>query len=410
MCRSLVALVFLALAANAPAARAAEPGTLDELMTASRFDIEIHGTELKGAGAEWLIGEATQARFFMLGEQHATREIPRFAAALFAALAKNGYGTVAVEVGPHSTRLMESMLRSRGGKTYENYARDARNLLPFPFYTWQDEYEFVRSVVKLTPDSTRALVGLDQEFIGAGSLLLRELANLADNKQQDAALATARAVVAKDAMALGLGDDAPWRTLASAFASNTEGRRITEAILVSRRIYAPFTNRGGNVLLANQEREDYMKTLLTSAIAVDDRSRAAPPKWFLKFGANHLVYGHSPTHVLSLGNFVRELALSRNGGRSFNLHVDCKGGDTLEPQSGRHEPCISYFVEPDSVFDKYLAANKPTLVDLRPLRAKRELWEEVFDEGEQRLIDAYDAYLSLPNVTPAVPMRAAKAK
>ena len=82
----------------------------------------------------------------------------------------------------------------------------------------------------------------------------------------------------------------------------------------------------------------------------------------------------------------------------------------LEPQSGRHEPFISYFVEPDSAFDKYLAVDKPTLVDLRPLRAKRDLWEEVFDEGEQRLIDAYDAYLSLPNVTPAVPMRAAKAK
>lgn len=119
----------------------------------------------------------------------------------------------------------------------------------------------------------------------------------------------------------------------------------------------------------------------------------------MAFGANHAIRGFSPTHVLGLGNFIEELATGR-GERFFNLHVDCLGSTMRNPQSGDAVPCPSYFLVEQSALREVMNPDALTLIDLRPFRARLGRYP-FLSERERALILGFDAYLAVPNVTPA---------
>lgn len=380
---------------------AAEP-TLESVLAEHTRPIAVAGTELRGAGADWLRAEAGAADFLLFGEQHATADIARVATGLFLDLVPAGYTVAAIEVGPWSTPVMERLLRTERGAAFRSLVARPEHRLSFPFFSWSEEVEFAEAAIRAAGGRT-ALWGLDQEFIGAAAVLLDALAAGKRTAQESTAIAALRPAVAADPMALGKGDDALWSALRDAFAASrdAEARRMVDEILLSRRIYAPFTGRGGRVHSANDERERYMKANLRRHLP--SGSAASWPKVFFKFGANHMVYGQSPTDVLSLGTFVHELGLA-HGKRTFSLHVDCASGSGMDPVRGEPVPCTSYFLKPEADLRRLLPADRPALVDLRGLRPYRRLWQH-WDAGSQRLITAYDAYLLLPSVKPATFVR-----
>lgn len=389
-------VLLLGLMHTATAAPVADQ-ELAELLARNTFDVTVDGSDFAGPGLAWLESQAADADFFLLGEQHATADIARLSESLFERLNPMGYSVAAVEVGPWSASLMEAMLREDGGDAFERYLRDRAHRLVFPFFSFAEEAEFARTVVRLASAAGRALWGLDQEFLGAGPLLLDELERAASTDEQRTAVRAARQSVAQDPMALATGADDPWLRLESAFRGFGDSGALTDAILVSRRIYAPFTGRGGHVYLANDERERYMKRNLAGQLAADPAHDW--PKVFMKFGANHLAYGHSPTGVLSLGTFVHEIAAAR-GKRTFSLQVDCRGGAVMEVVTGRPAPCRSAMLDEGSDLMRFVQVSRPTLIDLRSLRPHRKLWRH-WDEKSRTLIAAYDAYLVLPDVRPA---------
>ena len=378
-----------------PAVSAQTPET-DALLASLTMPLRIEGRSLAGPGADWLLAQAAAADFFLLGEQHTTAEIGLLSAGLFERLVPAGYAVAAIEVGPWSTRRMESMLRD--GQSFERYLAEPAHRTVFPFYGLREDTEFLRTVIARSPRKDGVLWGLDQEFVGAAPVLLDELERLADSEVQFAAVRTLREASRSDRMALATGSDAPWQALHEAFAGNVPAQAITADILVSRRIYAPYMERGGSYYLANDERERYMKSQLAERLRESTGPRGEWPKVFVKAGAYHLAYGHSPTGVLSLATFVREYAHA-SGRTAFSVHVDCLSGESTDVFAGGTAPCKSAYVGPDSPLRKFVDVQKPVLVDLRSLRAKRSVWRD-WDEQTKSLILAYDAYLALPKVTP----------
>lgn len=404
MCRAVIVGLVVAASAGVLAQRPQESETreaaeaLDDLIARHRHELKIVDGRLAGPGGDWLVEAADRAHFFMVGEQHATADIARLATAMVRSFRPLGYQRAAVEVGPWSTPVMEAMLRD--GDALERYLAGEGRALTFPFFFFTEEIEFGRTLVELSDLDADALWGLDQEFIAAAPVLLDLLAEWADDDVTRAAVARAREQAAADPMWLGGADDAQIRALAAAFATRRDhrARRLIDAIVLSRSIYAPFVGRGGSVWEANRARERYMKRNFQMQLVAAETA-GMTPKVFLKFGANHVFDGRSPTHVLSLGNFVREIAWSR-GLEAVNVHVDCRGGRMRDPRSADAVPCTSYLLDADSSIASHLSDEGAVLIDLRALRPHARLWQD-FDQKSQKLIWSFDAYIAIPDVAPA---------
>ncbi len=395
------AILAVALAApGAPTAPAvADDGkpTLDELVAANTHSITFADGKLGGAGADWLRREGKRVHFFMLGEQHATADIAELSSALFRELNQTGYQRAAVEVGPWSTPVLEKLLRSPDGQAFRDYLAGEGRSLTFPFFFYQEEMDFGRAVVESSTLKRDALWGVDQEFIAAGPVVLELLAGWADTRETKAAVAAAQEQCKQDVMLLGSGDEAIWQALHEAFdgSGNADARRLLDEVDLSRRIYSPFVGRGGNAFTGNEERERYMKTNFHEQLSRAMQGSGTPPKIFFKFGANHVMYGHSPTHVLTFGTFVRDLGLAL-GVETVNVHVDCMGGEIRDPRSGATSACSSYFVGETGELRDHVDPEGITLIDLRGLRPHAKLWRG-WDERTRRLILGYDAYVVIPD-------------
>lgn len=372
---------------------------LRTLVAESTLAIDLQDGVLRGPGADLLREEAARSHFFLLGEQHATADIARVALAIWTDLHSAGYEHLAVEIGPYGTRRLEGLLRDGGISALEGFLSTGDNLLTFPFAFYAEEADLLAAVVRDSADPARALWGLDQEFIAGGRVVLEELAELTTTDEQRTAVAAARDAAAQNVMWLGVSDPAAFADLQSAFAGNAAGEGIVEAVILSNRIYAPFTGRGGSVYLANEMRERQMKRLFAEAFQ-DVRARTGePPRVFLKFGANHLAAGHSPTNVLSLGNFVREFGEAMDLA-SYAVHVDCQGGQVTDPRSGEHLDCESYFLGESSDLAALLPDEPLALLDLRALRGSMDRFSD-WDERSRTLILAYDSVLFVRDAAPA---------
>src|ERR1051325_7953601 len=67
-----------------------------------------------GRGWDWLIQEARNARFTLIGEEHGVAETAQFSAALFNALRGSGYSRMAVELSPIIAQDIEAAARRNG--------------------------------------------------------------------------------------------------------------------------------------------------------------------------------------------------------------------------------------------------------------------------------------------------------
>ena len=67
-----------------------------------------------GRGWDWLVQEAREARFTLIGEEHGVAETARLSAALFAALRGSGYSRMAVELSPIIAQDVEAVARRNG--------------------------------------------------------------------------------------------------------------------------------------------------------------------------------------------------------------------------------------------------------------------------------------------------------
>src|SRR6185503_19914659 len=114
-----------------------------------------------GRGWDWLVQEARDARFTLVGEEHGVAETAQFSAALFNALRGSGYSRMAIELSPIIAQDIEAAARRNGLQGIVDFL-SAPNI--WTFYNLREEVQFLADVIKAAPRSERVLSGFDREL------------------------------------------------------------------------------------------------------------------------------------------------------------------------------------------------------------------------------------------------------
>ena len=123
-----------------------------------------------GRGWDWLVQEARDARFTLIGEEHGVVETAQFSAALFNAIRGSGYSRMAIELSPIIAQDIEAAARRKG----------LQGILDFfalpdtwsPMYL-REEAQFLAAVIDSGPSSERVLWGFDREIFSDRYLISR---------------------------------------------------------------------------------------------------------------------------------------------------------------------------------------------------------------------------------------------
>lgn len=397
---STIIAVAGALCAGATAAADLD-ADIRAALDASQKTLTIHEESLGGAGAEWLLAEAAAAKFTLLGESHLTAETPVFTGALLHELAGAGYEVYITETGPETTRLLVGTIETGGLDAAA--AMLTANPFSIAFLDQREEMRAVRDAL----DLGYAVWGVDQEFMGSARGLLTRLVAIAPNDDARTAAQTmldranegfARFVSSGDQSGAFLvsATDADFDALASAFAGSDEGIDIIEQLRASRAVYGAFNE--GRYYDNNSTRIALMKRNLLRHIERAGWTPLNMPKAVFKAGAVHMGKGHTPMHVLDLGNFANEVAIAA-GSESFHILVTATG--KVGP-NGEFNSWAGQAAHLTPLFD-LVEGDQPVVVDLRPLRAILTQSGDKADAQEdlQELVLAFDAAVIYPQFTQA---------
>jgi hypothetical protein len=330
--------------------------------------------DLSTDGHAFLLKEAENASFFMLGELHGENEIPALIRNIWPSMWKAGYRHVAAEVSPWAADRLEFAVPGE----------------PPPFGLWtQPDVMFVTSLKR---KDRPVLWGCDIDEVQPDRLL-RELASLNRSNSQLRAAVEAVGDRYDRRQASAILDLV--RSAAAVKDRLINGASLRTNLLRTLEVEADRATRA--TLQASMRREAVMKDLFY------DRWRAADskPKVLLRFGRNHLHRGYDRRGVSTLGNFVAELAVAERL-QVFNIAAFAGGGKIAlgGPPSNFDErsddPAFAYLAS--------IARYPATVFDLRPLRAGlHRLPSEKRSPVEASLLywaDTYDAILFYREVTP----------
>jgi hypothetical protein len=412
-------ILFVFLLSMSPAksqtAPAARP-TLQQALVQARYPVVLKGSELSGTGATVLNNAIRTSRFVMLGEDHITREIPRFAEALCNIMHPDAY---AVEAGPYAARFVNSLL---GNPNRLEIMAERNRTFPnnMAFLDIREENDLAAHCAASSGRPDFALWGLDQEFFGAAGTLL---AAMAASKPGPVALAAITSAQRKDHAAevearrtgdynklfleTSTEDDRQALKKAMQIDGNNESRNLLREFTLSHTVY--HLNDSGSPAESGLLRAELLKQhFLENYTAL--KQRVPAPRIFFKLGDNHTERGFNYKHELNLGNFIAELAA---GEQAQSLHI------VVLAAHGKHYTMDGYgkplgqrsFVlsdDPDYGWAALAIANmlpqQPgisgttlTLFDLRQLRYRAL----DLPTGWEHVIYSYDIFVLMPEVTVA---------
>lgn len=370
---------------------------LPALVEHSSRTARLENGRLTGEGADFLRALGAEAQFVLIGEEHGNEAIAEFATAYWRDLNQAGFNYMAIETDPWIAAALERELRAGGIPAWTRFAEANGGAIAAPFVTWAPEARLVAAVTE-TSRARRypALWGLDQVFITSASLGLREIAASASTREARAAAATLAAQAEADRMSwLPRGDAQPLLNLRALL----NGRRdadeaaTVDAILLSQRIYRPFTGGGGEAYLANEERETLMKQLFLENYRAAERVDGVPPRVMFKFGMGHMFRGASLTHVQGLGGFVTEFG-HITGGDALAVAAVCGPGGFVGTLDRPSIACDENFAETYGFLGE-VARDQLTIIDLRVWRLRPGRWAHLPAETRQ-LIDSFDVLVIVP--------------
>ena len=386
--------------------------TLESSLPSVAYALSLEDGKIAGAGAPILETAISQADFVLLGEDHLTREIPRFAAAVCDAMgASGGFSALAFEASPAIANFVQESLRSpdRFGKMADLQKRYPDSAA---FLGVRDENDLAAHCAAVSQRSGFRIWGLDQEFVGSAGWILERMLAAQPGPTAQAAILQLQAMERTDEQeARKTGDPSKLFLFAvpaaeiekAAAALDKDGTPATRAafreLTESREIYL---GQGDKPSDSNAQRARLLKrNFLADYQAASGPGK--PPRVLLKFGDWHLYKGFNPLHQRDLGNFVAEFADGRN---STSLHImvmGAKGTHALYTGYGRPLKFEPFAMDQDEEYrwiKPAIDAQKAgswTLYDLRKLRFKRlELgadWE--------RVVYGYDLLVLIPELTPA---------
>lgn len=406
---TLIAGVCFALLGSE--ARAADrPATFEAKLAEVRTSLAVNDSEFGGPGADVLARAVSSARYVLIGEDHLTREIPRFTANLCRLMAPQGLTALAVEIGPEAAKVVDANLRrSDRRERIGSFMRAHSDAMAFQ--NGSDESDMAAACAQAAGPKFQ-LWGLDQEFFGAAGNLFERMTVAHPGPAARAAIARLTADE-RSATAAALASGSPGKLLiftitdeqladARAAIAKDGGARVQAlfaALEKTREIYLgqntdPYASNGARARLMKRTLVDYLSN--------------APPKArvLLKFGDTHMRKGVNGLGQRDLGNFVAERADGEDVGSLHLLVVGLRGTHALYNGVGRqvrHEPFVltddaDFAWLNDAVPATDAASKDWTLLDLRTLRAKQP---RDMSATWKHIIDGFDIVVVAPNITPS---------
>jgi hypothetical protein len=408
-----MAVGFLILIVGHVGAATAQDRKFVDKLVESRLQLKIDGLRITGGGADLLRSALGGAQYVLIGEDHATSQIPVFTSAVCAILGPQGFHTMAVEAGPMAATLVQQGI-GRDDRREQIAASEKKYPDSIAFFNLQEELDMVTSCAQSAKGETFHLWGLDQEFMGSTGMTMARI--LETHPQRDAA-ATAQLILDENNAAaekaaksgnpgellMMSAQDEEFTRLNELLQkeNNTDAERLMRGLIESRKIYkdniaAPsVSNRERALLMKQAFMQDYNVT-----------AKGSRPKVLMKFGDWHLYRGFNPLQNNDLGNFVTELA---DGQGTKALHIiilPVKGtrlrfagiGRPYAPESFKMLDDEDYkFMRP---FADIAGSEGWTVFDLRRLRG-----EAISDLSLQRLVLGYDLLVLIPEATSATQIR-----
>lgn len=338
-----------------------------------------HQYDLEADGLKFLLDEASNNDFFMLGELHGDNEIPALLRVLWPLMWKHGYRHIAAEVSPWAAHQLEFVPAGKGPEVQGLWTKDE-----------------VIDVHSLAESRAEVLWGCDIEEVQP-QLLIAELA-LLNPSDLDLRRMTE---LTKD----GYNRKMAPELLDLAKGSKGNKDAVVNDMSLRENLIGTLEvekNRldANTKLIAQNERERLMKEQFLKHFR---RGSAAgtPSKVLLRFGRNHLHRGYDARGISTLGNFIAEFAVA-GGKKTFNVGAFGAGGkatlfgDTWDADERKDELAFALLAEK--------ARYSATVFDLRPLRALlHRIAQEKRSALETSLIywaDSYDAVICYKTVTP----------
>ncbi len=149
---------------------AGEPGTdkLTEELPKVRYDLELVNGRFAGNAGPVITEALTSARYVIIGEDHHTREIPLFSAAVCDQMAGDGLAAFAVEAGPTAAEFVGASIA-----THEPIAAMRKLVAQYPtsmaFPENREEIDLLAHCAAAAAPRHLLFWGLDQEFLGAAA-------------------------------------------------------------------------------------------------------------------------------------------------------------------------------------------------------------------------------------------------
>lgn len=372
---SILCLSIVAVAAPVVAQESLGDDPIRTALTNHQYDLEADGLR-------FLLDEARNNDFFLLGELHGDNEIPALLRVLWPVMWKQGYRHIAAEVSPWAAHQLEFVPVGKG---------------PAVLALWTKRE--VSDVHALADSNANVIWGCDIEEVQP-QMLIAELASLnpSDLDLRRMLELTKDGYTRK--MAPELLDLAK-RSKGKVDAVLNDGslrENLIETLEVEKNRLGVDTK-----MIAQNERERLMKEQFLRHLRAGSEVGTSS-KVLFRFGRNHLHRGYDARGISTLGNFIAELALGE-GKTTFNVGAFGAGGtatllgDTWNADERKDELAFALLAEK--------ARYSASVFDLRPLRALlHRIPKEKRSALQTNLIywaDSYDALICYKTVTPLRP-------
>jgi hypothetical protein len=411
-----LAVVFTALAVTQAWSAESKPKpTLEDALRQARTALVMSESGFSGDGAAVLKSAVADSRYVLLGEDHFSREIPRFTAGLCDVMKPDAY---AVEAGPDAAEFVTGLLGSpsRKERLAERMRAHPNNMA---FLDGVEENDTAAHCAAASRNPGFAVWGLDQEFVGSAGTLLEAMQATKPGEKTRAAisdllkadkLAEQQALESGDPGKLFLlsarGDDLKPLVDAVEADGNAKTQALLDELLASHTIYRLNSEGSPD---SNQVRAELFKQhFLTENSTI--RKTIAEPRILFKFGDNHSGKGFSPLQVRDIGNFVAELA---DGEKAHSLHIMIFGvkgkhgafagvAKPLKPESFAITDYPEYKWMQPAVADllpqgEHGDGTTLTLLDLRKLRFRGI----DLPSDWKRIVFSYDLMVLIPELSAA---------
>ena len=354
-----------------------------------------------GRGWDWLVQEARDARFTLIGEEHGVAETAQLSAALFKAVRGSGYRRMAIELSPIIAQDIEAAAKRNGVQGILNFYAAPSTWSPMYL---REEAQFLASVVSSAPRNERVLWGLDREIFSDRYLISRLEPKVPPRAKESFARLKEASTNAGALQQQNQGppflfssqDPAIVSAVRAAWPNaDRESDMILRTLEESLAINA--VARTGTAWDSSERRAQWMRNGLAERLR-EERGRGSP-KVMMKFGYNHMIRGANYVNIFDLGAMTDEVA-ALNGGRAFHIIVLPGPGSrqaTLGP--GRSFVSVSSdefdeFRAGDQRLTRVLSNTNATgheVIDLRAVRPLAMRGLESWNSDVVRTIHGYDA-------------------